>query len=411
MAEMEDVAAFGARARAWIEANVTREHDLPEADTAERVRSALRLQQKIYDAGFAGITWPKEYGGQELSVAHMHAFVAALDGYENPYMLLSVSLGVCGPTILEFGTPEQKTRYLPELLRGDVLWVQFLSEPSGGSDMAGVRTRADRDGDTWVVNGSKVWTTFGDLAHYSLCLARTNWDVAKHAGLSMFVLPLAAPGVTVEPITLASGKSDFCQEYLDDVTLPLDHLVGTLGDGWTVASRLLVHERTGLGGGSKYFAAGTFTESGGSDDTELVALATRTGRADDPLARQLVGEVRAAAIVGEQLAARVATGIRTGAMNSSSGSLLKLYTADLHLRRCEVAIDLAGPASVAWSDDDGRAEDHAFKYLVRQGTSIMGGTNEIQRNIISERVLDLPREAAPDKDMPFSQVPAGRTTA
>ena len=234
----EDLEAFRGRSRSWIEANVPRLDDLTEQlATPERVAGDQLLQRSIFDAGFAGITWPKEFGGQELTAAHMHAFTNELHGHQNPYRMLSVSLGVIGPTILEFGTPEQRTQYLPPLLRGDTLWVQFLSEPSGGSDMAGVRTRATRDGDTWVLNGSKVWTTFGDLADYALCLARTNWDVAKHAGLAMFVVPLAVPGITVLPITLASGKSDFCQEYMDDVVLPADHLVGGQGDGWTVASR------------------------------------------------------------------------------------------------------------------------------------------------------------------------------
>ncbi len=408
---MEDVESFARRARYWIDSNIPSLGEVAEPRTTrEQVESARSLQRAIFDAGFAGITWPEEFGGQNLTAAHMHAFSNALHGHENPYLMLSVSLGVIGPTLLEFGTTEQKATYLPSLLRGDNLWVQFLSEPSGGSDMAGVRTRATRDGDTWVMNGSKVWTTFGDLAEYSLCLARTNWDVPKHSGLSMFVVPLGTPGITVQPISLASGKSDFCQEYLDDVVLPIDHLVGQEGDGWTVASRLLVHERTALGGGSKYFSAGSAGEDGGDEDQQLVDLAIASGRRSDPLARQLIGELRSSSVVGEQLAARVASGIRTGSLDGNAGSLLKLYSADLHLRRCEVAMELGGSASVAWDDADATSSFHAMRWLVRQGQAILGGTNEIQRNIISERVLGLSREAAPDKDVPFKQVPASRAT-
>ena len=169
---MEDVESFARRARYWIDSNIPSLGEVAEPRTTrEQVESARSLQRAIFDAGFAGITWPEEFGGQNLTAAHMHAFSNALHGHENPYLMLSVSLGVIGPTLLEFGTTEQKATYLPSLLRGDNLWVQFLSEPSGGSDMAGVRTRATRDGDTWVMNGSKVWTTFGDLAEYSLCLA------------------------------------------------------------------------------------------------------------------------------------------------------------------------------------------------------------------------------------------------
>ena len=408
---MEDVGSFAQRARSWIDSNIPRLSEGAESrSTSEQVALARLLQRSIFDAGFAGISWPEEFGGQGLTAAHMHAFSNALHGHENPYFMLSVSLGVIGPTLLEFGTAEQKATYLPDLLRGDTLWVQFLSEPSGGSDMAGVRTRATLDGDAWVMNGSKVWTTFGDLADYSLCLARTNWDVAKHSGLSMFVVPLGVPGITVEPISLASGKSDFCQEFLDDVALDRDALVGQEGDGWTVASRLLVHERTALGGGSKYFSAGSAGEDGGDEDQQLVDLAIASGRRADPLARQLVGELRSATVVGEQLAARVASGIRTGSLDGNSGSLLKLYSADLHLRRCEAAMELGGSDCVAWDDAASTSSFHAMRWLVRQGQAILGGTNEIQRNIISERVLGLPREAAPDKDVPFNQVPASRAT-
>ncbi|HVW43034.1 MAG TPA: acyl-CoA dehydrogenase family protein [Amycolatopsis sp.] len=402
---MEDVAAFRRRARSWIEVNVPRLGDTaPARDSAERTVRARALQRRIYDAGFAGITWPKEYGGQELTPAHLRAFAEELSGYENPYLTLSVSLGVIGPTLLEHGTAEQKASHLPALLRGDTLWVQYLSEPSGGSDMAGVLTRATRDGGGWLLNGSKVWTTFGDHADYALCLARTDWDVPKHAGLSMFIVPVHAPGVTVVPLPQSSGSSEFCQEYLEDVRLAGDHLLGAEGEGWALASALLVHERNALGGGSAYFAMGSHGTDDARTDRELVDLAARTGRAADPLARQAVAEVHAATIVGEQLAARVATGIRTGVLTGAAGSMLKLYSAELHLRRSEVRLDLAGPAAVAWGDDDGAAGAVAMGWLTRQGTSIMGGTNEIQRNIISERVLGLPREHAPDKNVPFSQV-------
>ena len=401
---VEDVESFRKRARAWISANVARLDELPShRSTAERIASARDLQRRIYDAAFAAITWPTEYGGQELTPAHMHAFIDELSGHENPYMTLSVSLGVIGPTLLEHGTPEQKAKHLPPLLRGDTLWVQYLSEPSGGSDMAGVLTRAARDGDDWIVNGSKVWTTFGDHATHALCLARTDWDVPKHAGLSVFILPVDAPGVTVVPLPQSSGSSEFCQEYLEDVRLPGDHLLGSGGDGWALASALLMHERNALGGGSPYFAAGSHSGDEGPSDNELVALAAHTGRTADPLARQLVAEVNAATIVGEQLAARVATGIRTGALTGAAGSMLKLYSAELHLRRTAVRMELAGPAAVAWGDGDDTAA-LAMTWLTRQGTSIMGGTNEIQRNIISERVLGLPREDAPDKGVPFSKV-------
>jgi len=400
-----DVAVYRRRARTWIEANVPRLGEEDQgASIRERILLARRIQQLIFDAGYAGITWPKAYGGHELTPAHMHAFTDELAGFVNPYRLLSVSLGVVGPTILHFGTEEQKAHYLPELLRADALWVQFLSEPSGGSDMAGVLTRATRDGDVWVLNGSKVWTTFGNHADYGLCLARSNWEVPKHAGLSMFILPVDAPGVTVRALQQASGESEFCEEFFDDVELKPEHLLGIEGDGWTVASQLLVHERNALGGGSAFFSQGVAGDQESAIDTELLEVAANSGREHDPLARQLVAEVHAASIVREQFGGRVATGMRTGALPGPAGSLLKLYSAELHLRRMQVMRELAGPTAAAWKQQDAQAEEHAMGWLVRQGQAILGGTNEIQRNIISERVLGLPREYAPDKGVPFTEV-------
>ncbi|HBJ73086.1 MAG TPA: acyl-CoA dehydrogenase [Actinobacteria bacterium] len=400
-----DVDGYRRGARAWIQTNVPRLGEEGQADaTGDRIMLARQIQQQIFDAGYAGITWPKEYGGQELTPAHMHAFTDELAGFVNPYRLLSVSLGVVGPTILQFGTEEQKAQYLPGLLRADALWVQFLSEPSGGSDMAGVLTRATRDGDVWFLNGSKVWTTFGNYADYGLCLVRSNWDVPKHAGLSMFILPVDAPGVTVRQLAQASGESEFCEEFFDNVQLTPAHLLGLEGDGWTVASQLLVHERNALGGGSAFFTEGGGAQQESVIDTEVLDVAAQAGRERDPIARQLVAEMHAASVVREQLGDRVATGMRTGALQGPAGSLLKLYSAELHLRRMQVMRELAGAASVAWEPDDNQTEANAMGWLVRQGQAILGGTNEIQRNIISERVLGLPREYAPDKGVPFTEV-------
>jgi len=400
----ESVDAFRRRAGAWIQANMPRASDGIAPGSSASVAQAQELQQRAFDAGFAAITWPLEYGGQELTAAHMHAFVEELRGFVNPYPTLSVSLGVVGPTILELGTLEQKARWLPPLLRGDTLWVQLLSEPSGGSDMAGVLTRATRDGETWVLDGSKVWTTFGHYADFGLCLTRTNWQVQKHRGLAMIVVPMDAPGVTILPLKQASGASEFCQEYFENVTVPFDHLLGADGEGWSVASALLVHERTALGGGSVYFAGGHRTTEGDDVSNELVDAAAAAGVWDDAVVRDHVAECHAETVVSGQLAERVATGLRTGHFAGPAGSMLKLFTADLHLRRTALHVELGGAGLAGWANSDDETRTHAMSWLTRQGTSIMGGTNEIQRNIISERVLGMPREHAPDKDIPFDQV-------
>jgi alkylation response protein AidB-like acyl-CoA dehydrogenase len=405
----EDVDAFRRRARRWTHSNMPRSGERSSAVGSSAVRRAQELQQRIFDAGFAGITWPEQYGGQGLTAEHMHAFIDELRGFESPYRMLSVSLGVVGPTILEVGSEAQKAAYIPELLRGDTLWVQLLSEPSGGSDMAGVLTRAVRDGDTWVLNGSKVWTTFGQYADYGLCLTRTNWDVPKHRGLSMFIVAFDAPGVVVKPLTQASGQSEFCEEFFDDVRLSPENLLGADGDGWNVASLLLVHERNALGGGSTYFAGAHADDDTIDGEDQLVELAHRLGLWGDAHIRQVVADCYATTRVAQALASRVATGMRTGAFTGPAGSMLKLFTANLHLQRCALALELAGARTAAWQADDAVVHDIAMQWLTQQGIAIMGGTNEIQRNIISERVLGMPREPAPDKDVPFSQVRTNST--
>ena len=229
MSEQETPEAFRERARAWVEKNLPRADAQASgglaADDEEELRGvaeARALQRKIFDGGFAGIRYPKEYGGQGLTREHQLAWHEATAGYQVP-TAFSVTHGILGPTMLDFGTEEQKARHIPAMLDGRELWVQFLSEPSGGSDLAGLLTRADRDGDMFRLNGSKIWSTGAHFSDYTMVLARTNADVPKHAGLSMFMMPIRSPGVTVNPIKLVTGGSHFCQEFFDDVQLAPSH--------------------------------------------------------------------------------------------------------------------------------------------------------------------------------------------
>ena len=184
-----------------------------------------------------------------------------------PIVFNTPALTICAPTILDFGTEEQKRRHLPAILSGDELWVQFLSEPTGGSDLAGLVTRADKDGDVWILNGSKIWSTGAYRADYALCLARTDWHATKHRGLTMFIVKIHQPGIDLQQIEMVNGSKEFCQEFFDDVALPEADVVGRVNDGWTVASRLLFHERDAVGGGSPYASGiGPGTRSGPQND-------------------------------------------------------------------------------------------------------------------------------------------------
>jgi alkylation response protein AidB-like acyl-CoA dehydrogenase len=437
---MESVESFRERAAAWIPTHlpkigatgddnpVTRRLVEQGSDPDDEVLRSKALQGIIYDGGFAGVAYPKEYGGQGLTPAHMAAFNAECRGYDLSGLgLFGMTFGMIGPTILEFGTEEQKERHVRGFLNGENIWIQFLSEPTGGSDLASVLTRADRDGDEWVINGSKIWTSLGESGDYGLLVARTNWEVPKHSGISVFMCPVRVPGLEVMPLRLVTGQTGFCQEFFTDVRIPADHLLGTLNDGWTVASRLLVHERNSVGGGSQYWAqpfSGVRGEGGmggapapvegrGARRDDLVELADATGKAKDPYTRQLVAEAYVAGKVGGQLGPRVAQAMGKGVLPPPAGSFLKLFNSSNQVRRSDIQMQVAGTPSVVWETDDRASENRGLGFLFRQAGSILSGTSEIQRNIISERVLGLPREPSLDSKVPFNEVrhntmPSGR---
>jgi alkylation response protein AidB-like acyl-CoA dehydrogenase len=255
----EDVESFRQRARAWLAESMP---PLPEGTTNmlvnqqdESGEEARRLQRTLFDGGFAGICFPVAYGGLGLSRAHQRAFTSESLPYRMPTVFNVPTLTILGATLLDFGTEDQKLRHIPAMLRGDEMWVQFLSEPSGGSDLAGLVTRATRDGDVFVLNGSKIWSTWAFRSDYAMCLARTDWHAPKHRGLTMFILKIHQPGVEVQQIKMSNRTAEFCQEFFDDVPIPVADVVGEINDGWTVASRLLFHERDAVGGGSP-FASG-----------------------------------------------------------------------------------------------------------------------------------------------------------
>ncbi|HZU46916.1 MAG TPA: acyl-CoA dehydrogenase family protein, partial [Mycobacterium sp.] len=243
----ESVEQFRARARAWLAANMPRiDPASPPAANRDDERCwerARELQKRLYDGGFAGICFPREYGGLGLDYEYQKAFNEESINYEMPLILNTPTFTICCATLLDTASDEQKKQHIAAALRGDEVLVQLLSEPSGGSDLAGVMTRAERHGDRWVINGAKTWSTSAFAADYGLCLARTNWDVPKHEGLTMFLVPIAHPGITLRRITQLNGSTEFCEEFLDNVEVGDDAVVGEVDNGWTVASRQLYHER------------------------------------------------------------------------------------------------------------------------------------------------------------------------
>jgi alkylation response protein AidB-like acyl-CoA dehydrogenase len=373
-------------------------------DDDEATARARILQRQLFDGGFAGIAFPTEYGGQALTPAHQAVFTEESVGYEMPLEFNVPTLTILAPTLLDFGTEEQKKRHLPAILRGEELWVQFLSEPTGGSDLAGCITRATRDGDVWILNGSKIWSSGAYRCDYAMCLARTNWEATKHRGLTMFILKIHQPGVHIERIKQVNGSSEFCQEFFDDVPIPADDVIGQVHDGWTVASRLLLHEREAVGGGSPYASGRAAGGERVADAQDLVELARRSGQAGDSRVRQLVAEAHVLGVVQTQLVERVTTGVRAGKFSGPVGSLLRLMGGMSTARRLTIAAEIAGSTGVAWTGDDSAAGRFGELYLFRQASCLGGGSTEMQRNIISERILGMPREYAADRDLPYSQV-------
>ena len=414
MTDQESVESFRSRARAFLEEHIPRQtgrklvlragaSDEEELAEVQRERA---LQRTLFDGGFAGICFPVEYGGLGLTLEHQRAFNDESAGYTMPDVIQIPTMTPCAAVLLEFGTDEQKQRHIPAILKGEEIWMQFLSEPSGGSDVAGALTTAVRDGDEWVINGSKVWTTGAWFSDYGLCLLRTNWDVPKHRGLSVFILPIHHEGIELHRIEMVNGSREFCQEFLTDVRVPDSARVGEVDQGWTVGTRWMFHEKNAMGGDSPY-VTGTFHAGAPADAGDPIAeLALATGRADDDRTRELVGEAHTLAAARSALADRVTVGMRAGVFPENSAALGRLIGGVVQVRTTTIALDLAGAQGAASRPDDPWAEE-GFNYLERQVAAIGGGTTEMARNNIAEKVLKMPREISHDKNMPFRDVPKG----
>jgi alkylation response protein AidB-like acyl-CoA dehydrogenase len=412
--DIEDVTSFGERARAWVEAEMKPADahayekafrtDLTDEEELADVARERAMQRMLFDAGFAGVCVPRQYGGQGLTPAHQRALNDALSGYEFPVRLQSPTFAPCLPVLLEFGTEEQKQSHVPAILRGDELWMQLLSEPGGGSDVAGALTSAVRDGEQWILNGSKIWTTGAWWSDWGLCLARTNWDVPKHRGLTVFILPLRQEGIDIHRIEMLNGSKEFCQEFLTDVVVPDTDRIGDVDDGWTVGTRWMFYERMLFDSPLVTFPTGM---SRNFTSTSYREMLRATGRLDDPSALELVGEARMLDVVVERLQERIGTGIRAGLISEHAAAVTRLLKGTTSARTRTIAYELAGATGGVWSADDGVLADCGVNFLMRQTGSIGGGTTEIARNVISERVLGMPRERSSDRDVPFREVPHG----
>ena len=401
----ETVEEFAARARTWLAENMPRidPANPPDADRGEEAPwlRARELQKRLHAGGFAGICFPKEYGGLGLPIAYQRAFDNESRTYELPIILNTPTFTICAATLLDAGSEEQKRRHIGGAIRGEEILVQLLSEPSGGSDLAGVITRADRKDDKWVVTGAKTWSTSAFAADYGLLLARTDWTVPKHEGLTMFIVPLDSPGITMRRIMQVDGGNEFCEEFFDGLELGDDAVVGEVNKGWSVASTQLYHERRAVGGGSE-FASGIGPEGSTDQPVDYVSLLAATGQSDNERAREKAGRALVHRAVQDQLVDHVYHGVLDGSLPPAAGSIIRITHAESVQTELDTAMELAGSAGVVEADDN--LIRYASRYLSRQAASLGGGTTEIARNIIGERVLGFPREPAADRGVPFNQV-------
>jgi alkylation response protein AidB-like acyl-CoA dehydrogenase len=365
-------AAFRADLRAWIEANLTDEIRHGRFEEAGREWS-----RKLFDAGYAGLTWPKEYGGAGAPYSHQAIFLEEMARAEAPSHLGVIGLGMAGPTIVAHGTEAQKARYLRNILSTEEIWCQGFSEPDAGSDLSAVRTSARLDGDRFVVNGQKVWSSFAHIADWCIVVTRSDPESQRHAGLSYLLVDMHAPGVDVRPLRQITGEAEFNEIFFSDVEVPVANVVGEIGGGWAVAMTTLLHERGTLG-----FALTAALES---QLQKLVALARERGATEvqrDAIAREWIGLQAVRYTNYRALTTLMKTGIP-----GPEGSGSKLWWSEANQRVTKLALELLGPEATVLNGD--RYWQH--QQLRSRGNTIEAGTSEILRNIIAERVLGLPR--------------------
>ncbi len=407
------VAEFRAAVRAWLDARLEPQgtstvvwgegsddvsilHALPHAEEAALLQRGLAWQKERWDAGYGAIAVPREYGGAGLTAEHARAYREEEDRFELPanHETLRVTMNLVGPTIAAVGTDEQRRRFIPEFLGGQALACQLFSEPGAGSDLAAVSTRAVRDGDDWIINGSKVWASGAQFAQWGELVARTDPDATKHGGLTTFLVPMNADGVEVRPIVQMSGGSSFNEVFFEDVRISDDLRLGAPGDGWKVGLMTLGFERGQSG-----------SKQVGASWQQLRALAEWSGCSDDPVIRQELMKV----YTHERL--RGLTRLRAEAHRDASGapgpesSLGKLLWVQGMLAIGEVAATILGPRLVA---DTGEWGTYAWArhVLGARGYRLAGGSDEIQRTIIAERVLGLPPEPRPDRNLSWRELTA-----
>ncbi len=400
---MADLERFRREVREWLEANCPPSMRWPEEPAANQALAddlvwggrkqefpnpeARLWLQRMAEKGWTAPTWPREYGGGGLSKEEARILAEEMARIRAKPPLVGFGLTMIGPLLLAHGTEEQKRRFLPPICRGEIRWCQGYSEPSAGSDLASLKTRAVLDGDEWVLNGQKVWTSYADKSDWMFILVRTDPDAPKHAGISFMLLDMDSPGISVRPIRLISGASPFCETFLDNVRVPKDQVVGGVNNGWAMAKVLLGFERSMI--------SEAFSER--RDRNQLVELARQYlpwdgDRIGDPVVRHEIARLTMNKICLDLTIARLKEAAKLGQEPGPEASILKYYATELNKDRHALMVSILGPQGLGWEGPGFEQSelDITRAWLRSRGNSIEGGTSEIQLNIIAKRVLGLP---------------------
>jgi alkylation response protein AidB-like acyl-CoA dehydrogenase len=351
--------------------------------------------ERMAERGWTCPTWPTEYGGGGLSKDESVVLRQELARINARPALTSFGIGMLGPALLEYGSHAQKLEHIPKIVRGEIRWCQGYSEPGSGSDLASLNTKAELQDEHYIINGSKVWTSYADKADWIFCLVRTDFDVPKHSGISFILFDMASEGISTNPIQLISGSSPFCETFFQDVRVPAANLVGRLNEGWTIAKRLLQHERTMI---SSFGLASGQSDRGGTTSTvasvEGAAMHYRgdKDRLSDPVLRDEIAQFKIDSEAFAYTSQRSIEESRQGQGPNATSSMLKNYGCELNKRRYELLLKAIGSQGLGW-EGEGFADDElqlTREWLRSKGNSIEGGTSEVQLNVIAKRVLGLP---------------------
>ena len=374
--------------RAWLKANLPAKssHAVKTAESAAVHHEYLKAwQKKLYAGGYAGINWPKEYGGRGASFIEQAIFQEEMALADAPERMGTIGQGLVGPTIIAVGTEEQKKRYLPGILSGDEVWCQGFSEPNAGSDVAALETKGLRDGDDFVVNGQKIWTSYAHIADLCLLLVRTDPSAPKHKGITCLLVDMKLPGVSVRPLKMMSGDSGFNEVFFSNVRVPMKQVLGKVNEGWHTAITALSNERANLGTGLYVVFKRNLDAV-----VEHARKIKRNGKPviQDPVARQRLAQAYVDLEVFRLNTTRSLSILNKTGAPGPEGSIQKLYWSELNQRNAQIAMEVLGPQALSANFDGGR---WVYNYLRSRGNTIEAGTSEVQRNIIAQRVLGLPR--------------------